>query len=603
MRKISLNEKLVLSFLTIGIGTIIIITTYSFISTRKALMERTSDQLTSLRVVKTKQVEDFLADRLKDVNLASKSEGIATLAARLDELENIDTPSLTALLNLQAGNTLFNNLESMQYRGFSIVTRKGLTVDVVLNHRSPQVEISRDTMLNLRLKNLMLQMVLNPSALFSDYSLPAPGSANILLAASPLKSEDGRMTGIMVLEIPSGWIDRIMLDQTPDNGLGNSGETYLVGSDFLMRSQSRFIPASIMRTMVKTESARKAFRNTEGIMITNDYRDISVFSSYSRIRVPGLSWIILSEIDVKEAMVPIYSMRNNVLFMTAVISVIFFILVLFISKRITRPLNSLKEALIRLGDGKYDGALPVTTSDEIGDLTKSFNAMAGQIKEKSTALEQEKAMRLRSVIDGQETERQRLSRELHDGIGQSLIALKLKMENIDITRDKKQEEKMQDAKLFLNQTIDEVRRISNDLMPAVLQEFGLVTALKNLLRMAGEGSGIKISFSSAGENGHPDKQIQMYVYRIAQEGISNMIRHAHATEVSLHLQISEQAISMELEDNGIGFIPELVNTNKSHGLQNMKERTELLQGQFILRTERNKGTMIKIVIPQSTRYE
>jgi hypothetical protein len=316
MRKISLNEKLILYFLFLGLGAIFIIGFYSFSSTREALMDRTFDQLTSLRIAKKNQTEIFFQDRIKEVRLLSESEDtreIAAMAATLPGKKCMDAMA-GYLEKYQPLTGYFTSIKIVTVNGRYL---KGFTTD----HR-----VETGTTGPGRPTPLTASVIRDESA---D---PATGNARMFFEA-PVFSSGSQSAGILILELPAGEINAIMLNNDPMSGLGMTGETYLVGKDLKMRSASRFISGSILRTTVSTSAMMNAIRSGEGHTITRDYRSIMVLSSYSKLNIPGLEWFILAEIDQREAMVPIYRMRNSILLLSILISVIFFVFVFMISRR------------------------------------------------------------------------------------------------------------------------------------------------------------------------------------------------------------------------------------------------------------------------------
>jgi signal transduction histidine kinase len=334
-----------------------------------------------------------------------------------------------------------------------------------------------------------------------------------------------------------------------------------------------------------------------GLITTNDYRNIQVLSSYDLIRISDLRWAILAEIDVQEAMVPIYVTRSRILLLSIIILLVFFGCVLVIVRRITRPIIRLRDATVNLGKGKYDIELPLKTNDEIGALTASFNVMARQIKEKTTELQMERSGRMRSVFDGEEMERQRLSRELHDGIGQSLIAVKLRLENLLYLDGTERLNSINELKKYFDQIIDEVRRMSNDLMPSVLEVFSIPIAFRNLFTETEEHSNFKIYFESAGNFDDLDKKTKTYIYRLAQEALNNIVKHAQAGEVRVWLTRMPEQLSLVIQDNGIGFSPEIIGIEGGNGIHNMRERAGLLKGEIDIVSAPGKGTMITVTVP------
>jgi len=285
---------------------------------------------------------------------------------------------------------------------------------------------------------------------------------------------------MVTLEIALQAINNIMIEKNLPNGLGQTGETYLVGSDSLIRNDSRFRTHSAYKTKVKTQAVLNALAGKNGTERIRDYRNIKVLSSYDKLNIPGLNWVIVAEMDYREAIIPIYKIRNQTIGISLAVALVLCIFIFFFSRRITQPIIKLKEAATRVGQGKYDNLLEVRENDEIGALTESFNQMTEQLQAKDQELRKERLKRMRSVFDGQEQERQRISRELHDGLGQLLIAIKLKLETLIHTDRSKFIYLTNQIKDMFDHTIDEIRSMSNDLMPAVLNEFGLVTALRNL---------------------------------------------------------------------------------------------------------------------------
>jgi signal transduction histidine kinase len=418
-----------------------------------------------------------------------------------------------------------------------------------------------------------------------------------MIIEAAVLNADKKPCGSIIIELPVEQINTIMLNNDPNSGLGMSGETYLVGSDFKMRSSSRFIKNSILRTTVLTHPMVLAVKGNEGNTTTRDYRFIPVLSSYSKLKIPGLSWFILAEIDLKEALVPITRMRNSIILLSTFIFIIFFVFVFVITKRITSPIIKLKEAALKVGKGQYDIDIPVMSNDEIGALTEAFNSMSVQIKEKTNELQSERSGRLRSVIDAEEKERQRLSREIHDGIGQSLVAHKLRLESLLYMNSPEIKDQIRILTDQFNLTIDEIRRISNNLMPSVLEMFGITLALKNLCEETEEHGKLAILFQTTGELEEIGTKIKTYLYRIAQEALNNILKHSGAKEVTFTVSRSKDIITFILRDDGKGFDVGDAAFEKGNGLHNMRERVALMHGNISILSSPGEGTTLIINVP------
>jgi two-component system NarL family sensor kinase len=614
MKKILLSEKLILYFVFLGIGAIAIISLVSFQSTKTALVSRTFDQLTSLRIVKKNQIEQFFTDRSRDVFFLASEQNAIEILRSLRSLSNDGTSRTANPANKRPANKSKENIQTLlmdqsnrflskirsfkpHFSGYYIFQNSEYSI--CQSSSDPGSSGIRQVPKYLDIHKINTLLLDQPVGILDDI-YDSTAMKPRLFIASRIRGTNGQDvtdSGTIVLEVALETIDTIMLNNNPLNGMGLSGETYLVGSDNKMRSTSRFQPNSILRTVVNTQSVTNAREGKEGPIITNDYRGIPVLSSYGKITIPGLDWVILAEIDNKEAMIPIYETRSRILLLSVLILIIFFIFVFFIARHITRPLLRLNNAAVKLGEGQYDIVLPVTTQDEIGLLTESFNIMARQIKEKTSELQQERFGRMRSVIDGEEMERQRLSRELHDGIGQLLIAIKLRLESLLYQDGKEIRNSIQELKKYFDQIIDEVRRISNNLMPSVLEAFGPAIAFRNLFADTEELSGIKIHFEAKGDFDNLDKKIQTYIYRLTQEALSNIVKHAEAHEVWVNLNRKADNLSLTIRDDGKGFSPEIAGKEGGNGIHNMRERVSLLNGHIEISSSSGKGTTISVIVP------
>jgi signal transduction histidine kinase len=605
MRKISLTEKIILNFLLLGVGMLVIIATYSFYTSKNALMNRTFEQLTSVRTVKKNQIESFFSDRNRDIRLISGSDDIKKLLNILNY--HNQTYKSNNLLNKQIDENQINEeynrylrlyLNSCgYYNNLFIFNQNGLGLKIKTSNNQKSL-IAYDSISNYPLNELKDSIYKTKKVYLQDFKLNKITNIPSMYVGSPIFGNNKQLIGIIVLEISYDAINAIMFENNPHNGLGKTGESYLVGNDNLMRSSSRFHENALLKTSVKTMAVKNAFGINSGTEIINDYRKIDVLSAYIRLNIPHLKWCIIAEIDLKEATIPVYNLRNNTLFISILLALILFISAFIISRRITRPIIKLKDAAIKIGKGEFNEQLPVYSYDEIGALTESFNFMMSHLEQQSKELQLERKLRLQSVIDGQEMERQRLSRELHDGLGQLLIAIKLRLEGLIFTDRSKLIYTIEGIKKLFDSTIDEVKRISYDLMPAVLFEFGLVKAIRNLCDDIETRSRIKTNLIFECDSDKLDKLQKTYLFRIIQEAMNNIVKHAEASRVDISLSLIDNTIHLFIADNGKGFnLEERIHSLNTNGIYNMRERVNLLNGSFEINSIIKNGTTIKAVIP------
>ncbi len=588
MKRISITEKLIFYFVCLGIVVIIIIGSYTYFFAKKALLNRTFDQLVSLRLEKKNRIEQFFIDRNRDVNIISKSEEIKRIIdiLKLNELS-------VEKINLLKSNSNLNKLISYYgyYQKLYVVSNN--FVFTVNSQQTDLVNYSDfDTMLNQNLKDFCKKTETSKKTIIQDLSK----QKLLIYIGTPILNKAKNIIGSVVMEIPITAINKIMFEYSGNNGLGRTGETYLVGNDYLMRSNSRFKENAVFNTKVASESVVNAFNGIIGIDIVKDYRNITCLSSYSKVNIEGLDWVILAEIDEQEAMIPVYAIRNSILLISIIIAASVFIFAYLISRKITLPLKRLQKASEQIGSGNYEVNLNVSSLDEIGLLTDAFNNMTLQLKEQSIEIEEEKTKRVSSLIDGQEMERQRLSRDMHDSLGQSLLAVKIKLEHAKNSNFEKSQQIILEAQELLRTTINEIKNISNNLMPLVLEAFGIEQGLKTLCKNTETNTGIHIEFAS--ENIHEllDSRLQIYIYRISQEAINNIIKHSSATYVKFIITSDQDFVFLNITDNGIGFDMNAIDV-KSNGIANIKERVKLLKGVCEFYSSVGKGTEIDIKIP------
>jgi signal transduction histidine kinase len=328
-----------------------------------------------------------------------------------------------------------------------------------------------------------------------------------------------------------------------------------------------------------------------------DYRDILVLTSYGGIKWGGDFWVVFAEIDYEEAMEPVYAFRTSLIYLGFIGSVLFIALIMLLIFTITKPVSILKAASIEISNSNYSVRVPVNNNDEIGQLSSSFNFMATKIEEQRKILDKEKKKRLQTMIDWQEQERRRLSRELHDGVGQLLLSAKFRIGRIN-GKSNNDNEIIDDTLNILQQTVDDIKSISNDLMPSILLEFGLNKAVEDIINNISNTNKIIITFDIQ-LNKEPKERTSMYIYRIVQEIYNNIVKHSLAKKSELVLNENNDNIELIVSDDGIGFDLDNARTSKSHGIRNIRERVNLLNGEIKIVSKKGEGTKISIIIPKN----
>lgn len=251
--------------------------------------------------------------------------------------------------------------------------------------------------------------------------------------------------------------------------------------------------------------------------------------------------------------------------------------------------------------------VPVETEDEIGNLAQAFNNMAASLKGRERKLKESRTkLRLlsRRVLQAQEEERRRLARELHDELGQNLAFLKIQINTIVSKMDNDQGLLCKDCKKieqYIDQIIENVRRLSTDLSPSVLEDLGLTTALRMQSTDFAKLHSLKLSLKIADIDNLFSQEAQINLYRFYQETLTNISKHARATKLSVNVGKKNGHISFLVEDDGQGFDPDHIMSmrpsKKGMGLTTLEERARMLGGSFAIWSKPGKGTRISLAIP------
>lgn len=302
-----------------------------------------------------------------------------------------------------------------------------------------------------------------------------------------------------------------------------------------------------------------------------------------------------------------------------------------VTRQIVTPLKRLAATAQKFGSGDLEAPIPVTGHDEIGNLAESLDTMRQQLKhsldeinELNKDLEQRVKQRTREleeldqqlreqnrergdllgkIISTQEEERQRIARELHDEVGQSITSLMIGFRVLDETQDpEKVRQGIAHLKRLSANTLDEVRHLALELRPSSIDDLGLIAALQQYTREYTEKFGVSADFQASGFEGKRlPPEVEIAVYRIVQEALTNVAKHSGAKKVSVLMGIRNSSIVAIVEDNGKGFDVRSVlasrTKEKKLGLYGMQERASLIGGVLTIESAIGKGTTIFIEVP------
>jgi signal transduction histidine kinase len=250
--------------------------------------------------------------------------------------------------------------------------------------------------------------------------------------------------------------------------------------------------------------------------------------------------------------------------------------------------------------GDYDAQVDLSKFKEIRELGSAFNEMVQQIGKYRAGIRQYVA----DVTKSQEEERKRIARDLHDDTVQSLIAIGQRLELIKGVLDNPAEARtrLSEIRTMVTGAIASVRQFSRDLRPLALEDLGLVAATHYLVNQLSQSEGIKVDLEIEGEVEGLSNDMEIAIYRILQETLNNVKKHAEATEVEVLAQFTRRQIKVTVRDNGRGFeVPEAITdlaNYGSFGLMGLHERAQLFGGEVLVRSQPGKGTMVQMSMPR-----
>ena len=227
---------------------------------------------------------------------------------------------------------------------------------------------------------------------------------------------------------------------------------------------------------------------------------------------------------------------------------------------------------------------------EVAQLTRTFNQMLDR-------LEDERRESAGRVLDAQEDERRRIARGLHDEVGQVLTGVLLQLDSLTRPDHAARATEIEETKQSVRQALEEVRRIARELRPEMLEQLGLVSALTELSRKFAEQSGIQVSRQFAEDLPPLPEEAEIAVYRVAQESLTNVARHAGAEHVEIALQPGERSVVLRIADDGQGLPKAAASTNGHTGLRGMRERALLVGGALAIKRSSQGGVEVRLEVP------
>lgn len=317
--------------------------------------------------------------------------------------------------------------------------------------------------------------------------------------------------------------------------------------------------------------------------------------------VPATGWGVVVQEPWDEIVNPHIQSVGVPLVLIILATLVSLLAVYLMARYVIRPLQALDQVAGQLGWGNFAAIeKPVGGVQEVKDLHATLQRMAKQIQQYQAGMQSYTA----AVTQGQEAERTRLARELHDDTAQALVGLiqRIKLAQRDLQRNPaRAAERLSELETLATTAWQEVRRFSEDLRPSYLEQLGLVPALTVLVEQVQAHGGLEVSLTVSGPEQRLSPALELAVFRIVQEGLNNVRQHAQAARAAVELTFTGDELNLSIQDDGRGFEPPRLPydlTRPGHfGLAGMHERVSLVGGRLSVDSAPGRGTRIVVFVP------
>ena len=429
-------------------------------------------------------------------------------------------------------------------------------------------------------------------------------------------TEQGPDPGILVAEVNLKFI----WDVVSQIKIGETGYVYAVDEKGILVAHPNISLVLMKTDLSASTQVRAALESSPSqaklsdaeVIIARDMESERVLTTYQTIE--PLGWYLIVEQPLGEAFAQVYSSIWRTGFLLLVGVGLSVAASLYLARRMVTPIRALQANAARIGAGELDQSIVVDTGDELEDLAEEFNRMAFRLRDSYANLEQRIEERTRNLVDtqqlltrvveAQEDERQRIASDLHDSVAQWLVSASYQAQVCLVLLDQHKEEELHNDLTVIEETlrdsIKELRQVLAGLRPPALEELGLAHAIRqDMERLTAEG--VSCSLEVDGSAVRLPASVEITAFRIAQETLTNVSKHANASEVSLNLAFKSEELTLRVRDNGCGFnlsrTLEGARTVGQLGLLGIKQRVDALGGVLQITSNPESGTTFEIKMP------
>lgn len=387
-KNLKISTKIIVIFLIIGITGISALGYLSFRQSKKALMDKSYEQLIAIRQIKKNQVESFFAERFGDIKVYANNTAIEMAVERFVTAYNEGglAGELYREYERLHGSKLKQYIDEYGYYDLFFISPDGEIVYTV----AKEADLGKSLTSGKLSSSGLAEAFRKGKSEFNlvDFSWYEVSNEPASFIAGPVENGEGELLGVLAYQISLEAINNIMQERS---GMGETGESYLVGEDKLMRSDSYLDPeghsvvasfaGTVEKNGVNTEASRAALAGKTGAEVVTDYNGNPVLSAYAPLKVGDFKWAILAEIDRSEVLIPVRNLAREILIIALVIVGIIVIVGFAFASSISRPVAKSVEFAKKIAAGDLTAKIDIEQKDEIGNLAEAMQGMVNRLKE------------------------------------------------------------------------------------------------------------------------------------------------------------------------------------------------------------------------------
>ncbi|NOU17266.1 MAG: methyl-accepting chemotaxis protein [Bacteroidales bacterium] len=390
MKNLKISTKLLTIFLVIGLLSLTIIGTISVISSGNALLNATNDKLKVICDLRKKNIENFYTNLSTDVQIIALRNFVKNSFYDLKRYhDSLHVGSLERFVTTNPNyETIYNKYakdykQYLDYKGYTdmylVCAAHGHVMFTVKRNSDLGENLRSGSLKDSPLEHCWKNAISTGNIVISDLGLYQPaGNKPAQFISMPVKDNDGKILCVLVVQIPIKIINNVTTDVT---GLGQTGETYLAGKDYIMRSVSRFDSISTLKTKVEKEIIDEAFDGKTESVVFQSYKGAKVIGTFNKLNISGLDWAVVAEINRDEAMAPSYNLRNIIIVFMIIISVMIVAISWFFARSISKPVEQAAMFADAISEGDLTSQLNIDQKDEIGQLVSALNNMKMRLQQ------------------------------------------------------------------------------------------------------------------------------------------------------------------------------------------------------------------------------